>query len=122
MRITVCLLAVAFVSCGPPAKLSEVEQAVFTPSCVFSSCHQGASGAGSLNLQGKTWARLVNVTAADAPTRTLVVPGDLKNSYLWEKLTKEQPQAGVRMPQGATLDTASLEMVQSWIQNGAKDD
>lgn len=122
MNRLLVIAVLALAACGPPAKLSEVESQVFTPSCVFSSCHKGASGAGGLSLEGKTYARIVGVSAVDAPNRTLVVAGDLTKSYLYEKLTKATPQAGVQMPQGGVaLDAQSVEMVRSWIADGAKD-
>lgn len=115
------LAALALLGCAP-ATLTEVEREVFTPSCVFSSCHQGAFAQAGLALDGRTYARLVNVGAVEAAGRALVVPKDLAQSYLYEKLTREAPQSGVRMPQGATLDAQQLELVRSWIQAGAQDD
>jgi hypothetical protein len=121
-RAIVCLPALLAAACGPPATLTEVEREVFVPSCVFSSCHKG-QGASGLSLDGKTWARLVNVDAVDAPGRKLVVAKDLEASYLYEKISSSTPQTGTRMPQAAApLDRESIELVKSWIENGARDD
>ena len=113
--------AVMLLGCAPPAKLSEVEREVWKASCIFSSCHQGV-GASGLSLEGKTYAKLVNVDAKDARGRKLIVTKDLQASYLYEKLTTNAPQTGTRMPQGAVIDQQALEMVKSWIENGAQDD
>jgi hypothetical protein len=124
MKRALLLLAICVVGCGAPAKFSEVQEKVFTPSCVFSSCHSGSNPAGSLNLEaGKAYAQLVDAVSKDAPGHTRVVAGDTKTSYLYEKLTSTQPAAGVRMPQGGdALEADRLEMVRSWITNGAKND
>lgn len=121
MRALYLAAALFLLGCAPPATLTEVEREVFVPSCVFSSCHKGL-GASGLSLEGKTYARIVNVDAVDAPGRKLVVAKDLKASYLYEKISSNTPQTGTRMPQGAVMDQESLDLVKSWIEAGAKDD
>lgn len=108
-------------ACGPPATLTQVESEVFAKSCAQTSCHKGSSPAGSLNLEGRTYEKLVNVMAPDQPGAVLVVPGKPESSWLMKKLTSTSPTITM-MPPGEALDGARLEMVRSWIAAGAKDD
>lgn len=51
----------------------------------------------------------------------LVVPGDASASLLYQKLTN--PTCGGKMPLGGSpLTAVQLEMVRTWIDNGAQDD
>lgn len=117
------LVGSVLVGCqAPPATLTEVERRVFQPSCAFSSCHRGPAPAAELDLQGRTFARLVGVAATQVATRQRVVPGDAEASYLFEKLSHASPAVGERMPPATPPDVAQLELVRSWIENGARDD
>ena len=60
MRPAVVVMLV-LCACGPAGTLSKVESDVFAKSCAQTSCHKGASSAGNLNLEGKTYAKLVGV-------------------------------------------------------------
>ncbi len=121
MRASVCFAAVlGLLACGqPPATLTQVQTEVFAKSCAFTSCHVGSSPAGMLNLEGKTWAKVVNVTAFGTQAELLVVAGKPEASFLFKKLTGKPPIAP--MPPDQPLDAERLEMVRSWIANGAKD-
>jgi hypothetical protein len=123
MRPALVLLALLVAACGPPATLTQVQDEVFTPSCVFSTCHD-ASANGGLNLtRGKSYSQLVGIAALGAPSKTRVVAGSTAQSYLVEKLTATSPAAGVRMPQGGDpVPAAKLELIRSWIEAGARDD
>ena len=119
--------ALVFVACGPPPapKFSELQTKVFAPSCNFSTCHVAAGGgAGGLKLEATvSYQQLVNSPATGTAGRTRVVPGDLKLSYLIEKLTSATPAAGVRMPQGGDpLEAERLDLIKAWIVAGAKND
>lgn len=118
--LIVLLLAVAGCGAKAPATLGEIERGVFTRSCVFSACHKGASPAGGLGLDAQTHHKLVGKAATGAPGKTLVIASDPDGSYLMEKLRSTRPAAGTRMPPTDALDADSLEMVRSWIADGAK--
>jgi hypothetical protein len=122
MRRALVLLVPLFAACNPPATLTEVQDQVLTPSCVFTTCHDSAAG-GGLNLtKGKSYSSLVGVAAFGAASKTRVVAGNSQQSYLIEKLTSASPASGVQMPQGGDpLPAAKLEMIKSWIEAGAKD-
>lgn len=103
-----------------PATLTQVEAQVFAISCTFSTCHAGAVGAGGLNLQGDSYEKLVGVASPNETDKQYVVPGDPDASLLMERLVTEDTVK--RMPQGTEpLDDARIELVRSWIADGAQD-
>ncbi len=60
--------------------------------------------------------------SATCAGRRLVVPGQPEQSLFFQKFSSTPPCGG-RMPLGADpLTDAQLEMVRTWIANGAKDD
>lgn len=107
---------------GPAAvSFMEIRERVLQPSCSFMACHSGASPAGMLGLsEDDAHAQLM----ADSPMtmRARVVPGDSAASYVMEKLTQEAPAAGEQMPPTAPLDDERIELVRSWIDDGAPAD
>lgn len=107
---------------SPPATLGQIEREVFSRSCVFSSCHKGATGAAGLSLEPPSFARLVDRPSTQVPARKRVVPGDPDASYLLEKVRSERPSVGVRMPPAAPLPADSIELIRSWIAAGAAND
>lgn len=121
----------SMVACGgedePPAKsstlepqLQAIEQKVFAQSCTFSSCHGTDSPKQGLSLVAPTHGALVGKPSNQVSGRVLVVPFDPDQSYLYEKLTKDQPTAGVRMPFGSEpLSGEQLAAIRLWIENGA---
>ncbi len=106
-----------FVACGPPATLTQIESEIFAKSCAFTTCHAGPRPTGSLNLEGRTYARLVNVKADSR--EFLVVPSAPDESWLFKKLTGSAP--ATIMPPDEALTAAKIEMVRSWIAAGAQD-
>lgn len=115
-------LAFTLVACKEPPPLSQIEQQIFTRSCNFSSCHSAsaAAGAGGLNLESPSFAKLVNVKSGVVSSKTRVVPFDPDQSYLMEKLTQTRPTAGGRMPLVSDpLPDEEIEMIREWIAGGA---
>ena len=110
-----------FVACGPPAPatLTKVEKEVFARSCAFTSCHLGSSPAGALNLEGRSFGQLVNIKALAQPTELRVVASKPESSVLMKRLIGAAPYT--LMPPDQALDAERLELVRSWIADGAKD-
>ena len=83
--------------------------------CTGGYCHGNGGG---LSLQGVGSVKnLVNKSAKAG--KTLVTPGDLKNSYLYVKLQPNPPK-GSRMPRGrAAMKAAEIKKVADWILQGA---
>jgi len=113
---------------GPPAgaTLSEVQQAVFTPSCALESlgCHAGPAPARGMDLSdGHAFAAVVGVPSVEIPSFVRVDPGNAADSYLYMKITGDPRRSGSAMPLvGGPLDTAKIELVRSWIDAGAHED
>lgn len=119
MRWLLLCLVIAGFGCGPTGSLSKIESDVFAKSCAQTSCHKGGSSAGDLNLEGKTFARLVNGKTT-VTGEVIVVPGKPDASLLMKRLKVVSPYTV--MPPTEALDAERLELVRSWIAAGAKDD
>ena len=115
--------------------LAWIQQNVFTASCVFSGCHNGANTrAGRVDLRaGMSHSHLLNATSGLDSTRKLVVANDVNASYLMLMLgfvppemadpPGSPPPASVGyMPQssgGQLLCCQKLEALERWIEAGA---
>jgi hypothetical protein len=117
--------------------LTWIQANVFTKQCVFSGCHNGGNtDAGKKDMRaGQSFATLVNAKSRLDDTRKLVVPGNVKQSYLSVMLghitpAMADPPAGPvkssvgLMPQdngGALLCCQKLDAIDAWITAGAMD-
>jgi hypothetical protein len=121
---------------GPPdlgtVSFKVIESEIFIPHCNgFPNCHTNPKGliGGGLDLSSvtKAWNGLVNVAAAKAPNEVRVKPGDVDNSFLWQKLTNRLAPDGSQgqpMPysEGGPYKMLSGEfllMIHDWIAEGA---
>lgn len=134
-RVAVLLgLAAAAVGCGgsssggdplaPPAtfRLLEVQAQVFSPRCGIPACHVGEDAPFGLDLSAAalTSANAVGVTSAEMPSLLRIEPGNAADSYLYMKLTGDENILGDPMPFGGPpLGAADLEMIRTWIDEGA---
>lgn len=92
-----------------------------------SSCHGPSTPAGHITYAGtaaELHARLVNATPSNAPAGwVLIKPGVPSQSWLLEKVTKDQPGGsgyGTRMPQGApNLCQPTVDTITAWVIAGA---
>jgi mono/diheme cytochrome c family protein len=96
-------------------------QPIFISTCVL--CHQGAPGAGALNLEpGQSYLNLVGRKSSESPLLR-VSPGVPATSYIIHKLLGTQVTAGgsgARMPLvGEGLSKAQAGLIQQWISEGA---
>lgn len=111
---------------GMIVSLSGDVQPIFTRSCAFVGCHGDLP---SLNLDlraGNSWGSLVNVQSVQAPALDRVEPGDSAKSYIVHKLQGTQDSVGGtgnRMPNGGQpfLPDAEIDLIRSWIDQGAAD-
>ena len=90
--------------------------------CAGSGCHGGARPAESLDLSTASsgYQQLVNVAAAQCGSRKRVIPNDVSNSYLVNKLTGSGMCFGSQMPKaGGGLTQAELDTVRAWILSNA---
>jgi hypothetical protein len=96
-------------------------QPIFDASCAFVGCHAGGSPQQGLDLsEGRAHASTVNVASTEVPTLQRVKPGDSANSYLFQKVSQDNPAVGDRMPQGGDrLEPDTLDLIRRWIDTGA---
>jgi len=97
-----------------PVSFATEVQPIFDASCV--GCH-GAGGNGGLDLRaGSSRANLVGVPATGGGGDR-VVAGDSAASVLYQKLTG----VGGLMPPTGALPAAEVDLVATWIDEGALD-
>jgi hypothetical protein len=118
-RAAICATAsAAGVTTSPPFDLI---QQIFDDNCT--SCH--SPGADVDLSPGVAWGNLVGhpAPAAEACGGTLVVAGDPGSSYLYQKISSNQPCSGARMPRtefaSDPLPDCVIALVASWIGEGA---
>lgn len=112
---------------GPPPAIgpvfSEIQSAVFTPTCATAGCHAGAAAPQGLRLdETSSYGLLVNVPSSEVPSILRVAPGDPDGSFLVQKL-EGTAAAGARMPLGRPpLAQSTVDVIRQWIIEGALDD
>ncbi len=103
------------------ASFTQVQDAIFTPSCAFSGCHAGSSPAQGMSLaSGQAYDAIVNVASRERPSLDRVEPGSPEQSYLYLKVVDDPSIAGSRMPLGGPpLPQEMVDLLRSWILSGA---
>jgi hypothetical protein len=99
------------------ANLPSLESGIFERGCAFINCHTSAGYAGSLELvEADLQKELVGADSIVCAGWKRVDPGSPETSFLWDKLTREKPACGDRMPLGLTpLPPHALDCVRNWI-------
>lgn len=105
--------------------LSSIQSNIFTTTCATSQCHDSTNPARNLDLSaGQSFGELVNVASTDIPDLLLVAPGKPDSSYLVWKIENNPNIEGQRMPRGtgaAALSTTRINVIRTWITDGALD-
>ncbi len=102
---------------GMTAKLSDIQQNVFSVSCATAGCHVGQFPQGGLNLSaGASFANLVNVDSNENPSLKRVEPGNSSQSFLIRKLEGSGTSV---MPPAGKLSGVLIDSIKSWIDKGA---
>ena len=91
---------------------------IFTSNCL-TGCHSATSMAGNLNLETDPCTAAVSVPSSFYPGN-IIEPGDAAASVMWNKLsdTDSSTYGGV-MPVSGQLDQASIDVITTWIDDGA---
>lgn len=102
---------------------SQIQSAVFTPTCATAGCHAGAGAPQGLRLdETSSYGLLVNVPSSEVPSMLRVAPGDPGGSYLVQKL-EGTAGVGAQMPLGRPpLSQSIIDVIRQWIIEGALDD
>jgi uncharacterized protein (TIGR03118 family) len=110
----------------PQVTLAQLQTQIFTPIC--SGCHSGIGTTlpGVQNLTaGHTFASIVGVPSIEQPALLRIKPNDPTHSYLLQKIEGAAGITGSRMPFGCgstadpCLDQATIDLVKTWISQGA---
>jgi anaerobic magnesium-protoporphyrin IX monomethyl ester cyclase len=130
-------IALSALSCGgetsqvcdpppPPIQYTRDLEARITADCATPSCHSRQSVAGGLVLStgvGRT--NMVEVPSAELPSLARVRPGKPDSSYVVHKMRGTQRTiggSGDAMPPDASSDEELIGLINTWIDEGARDD
>lgn len=104
---------------GLMPRLSSIQTVIFNASCI--EHHGDHATEADLDLTvGNAYANLVNVASVQVALNR-VTPGDAENSYLIHKLDGRSGIVGDRMPtNGPFLTTAQVDIIEQWINDGAR--
>ena len=107
---------------GGGATLSGHVQPIFDQACAFAGCHSNATPAAGLDLTaGNSRDALLGVASMQNPEVPLVTAVNPTNSYLMTKVTGAGV-SGQQMPlNGEALNESQLEILRTWIIQGAPD-
>ena len=104
------------------ATFSTIQKEVFNGSCALSGCHSGADAAAGMNLSsGLAFNNLVNVPSTSNTNFVRVQPGNSANSFIIKRLRNIGESSGIMPPSGKLSENA-IQLVETWINNGAKND
>ena len=113
-------------ACDVEPTITSIATNYFERSCNFSSCHDGSTKAGGLDLTpGAAYDSLVNVNAVHpgASGKVLVMPGDPDTSFIVQKVEGPGAGEGGIMPLNAAEPVdpdCSIKRLREWIADGAK--
>ena len=116
-RLWILLGSIAVAGCGEepdsrPASWGYIHSAIIVPSCATIGCHSETSAQRGLNFEQEESTRSTLLQIGD------VRPGD-PNSKLILQLQGVAFEQRPRMPPDAPLPAADVELIRSWIQQGA---
>lgn len=98
-------------------------QSVFDRNCAVVGCHVTGPAPAGLNLaRGFSYAQTVDAVSREKPIPRVDSSGDIKNSWLWIKITG--PDKGALMPAPQTGNTLTIDdqnIIREWIEGKAKD-
>lgn len=105
---------------GPTVSFSADVQPIFTNSCALSGCHSGPSPSSGLSLEaGVSHAEIVNGNAIQS-VLNLITPGSPDDSYLYQKILPSGNRVGGRMPLSGSITQAEIDIIATWITEGAE--
>lgn len=104
------------------ATFSTIQKEIFIVSCALSGCHSGADAAAGMDISsGKAFNNLVYVPSTSNSNFVRVQPGNSANSFLIKRLRNIGESSGIMPPSGKLSENA-IQLVETWINNGAKND
>lgn len=92
-------------------------QPIFTGKC--NSCH--SAGQNSFNSSSYS-AVMASTSPSNRYDSKHVIPNNAQESPLVDKIDSDNPEFGVRMPQGGQLSTDEIDKIRQWINEGAHEE
>lgn len=99
---------------------SEDIQPIFNGNCAVSGCHDSGTQESGVNLSSHEAAlNSVGVQYGE----NVINPGNPDQSPLVDKISNNNPQEGVRMPEDGPpyLSDTQIDSIRAWIEDGAPD-
>lgn len=93
-------------------------QPILSDNC---ACHSDGEPSPDLGA-GRAYERIVRVPAQDVKSMALIEPNSREYSYLWHKIAGTHDEVGgdgKRMPPNDLLLDADMELIRTWIDQGA---
>jgi hypothetical protein len=104
------------------ATFSTIQKEIFDVSCALPGCHSGADAAAGMDLSsGLAFNNLVNVPSTSNTNFVRVQPGNSANSFIIKRLRNTGESSGIMPPSGKLSENA-IQLIETWINNGAKND
>jgi len=97
------------------ADSASIQRDIFKIGCAGAGCHGSQQPAAGLDLVDAPLDALKGTSSALCNGWSLVVPGSLEKSLLYQKLTASMPPCGEPMPVAGHLSTASSKCIADWI-------
>ena len=103
----------------PPRSVSFSQdiEPIFTGTCAVAGCHNSGTQESRVNLS--TYDAALNSVGVQYGTE-IINPGNPDDSPIIDKISNNNPQYGVRMPEsGSPLSPAEIDSIRAWIEDGA---
>ena len=120
-KLLLALLLASCLSAAETVSFDEDVLPILNKYCVM--CHLPGAEQAELLLYPDAWSQLVGISSSQSEL-SRVEPGDAGKSYLYLKLIGAQDTeggSGLQMPfQQGPLSASQIELIRSWIEQGAK--
>ncbi|MBO6571867.1 T9SS type A sorting domain-containing protein [bacterium] len=119
MKRMLLVLSFSLISFSATAQIdySNDIQPIFTGKC--NSCH--SAGQNSFNSSSYS-AVMASTSPSNRYDSKHVIPNNAQESPLVDKIDSDNPEFGVRMPQGGQLSTDEIDKIKQWINEGAHEE
>jgi hypothetical protein len=104
---------------APPVSFASEIQPIFTTNCAVGGCHDGSAYDPNLSA-GVAYVNTVNVPAPSYAPYFLIRPSKADSSVIYHKMLNDDAGTyGGKMPPAGTLPATQLDLLKTWINQGA---
>lgn len=94
-------------------------QPIFNNSCTGADCHSSSNQESGVDLS--SYDAAINSVGVQYGTE-IINPGNPDDSPIIDKISNNNPEFGVRMPEGGgSLSSAQIDSIRAWIEDDAPD-